>query len=121
RAESDTAYIEAVLAFYEGRDDNARSAVERALSINPQYYNARVLTAISDLKYIDENLFHRQSCERSIVALTDAIVPVLQLGACPIHVAHLDLSIRRFLGGAAAAQPRSELYPQHHSDVCFQK
>lgn len=106
-AEADSAYILAVLAYYENRDEEARRAAEKALSINLEYYNARILLTILNLKRIDLELFSHLTCEQSITAIEDAIVPVLKIGACPLHVAHLNLSVRRVLG-----EPMQERSPE---------
>lgn len=91
---SDAAYLRAVLRFAQRDWTGAEREVSVALEKDPAFYNAAVLRAL--LLYQRANRADL-SCAAFYADLAHAIAPVLEAGACPVHVAHLSLALRRYL------------------------
>jgi hypothetical protein len=95
---ADSAYIRAVLFFEENRHDLAEVEITQALAINPNYWNARVLSSLIQIKRLRSISGDASFCAFRINALIEIMAPLLELGACPVHVAHFDLAVTRYLG-----------------------
>ena len=105
---SDAHYIHAVLHWSEGRRDLSVKAAERALEINPQFYNAAMLRALVLMRGADAKFRATGSCQELFGVLERAVVPLAQLGACPLQLAHFRLALTRALPSADGPR-RSEL------------
>lgn len=94
---SDAQYISAVLLRAQGRQAEALAAVERAVAINPQFYNAVMLQALLLLADADRTFRDSGSCAPLFDVLKRSVVPVAELGACPLQLAHFRLALHREL------------------------
>lgn len=94
---SDAHYIRAVLLRAQGRQAQALVALDRAVAINPRFYNAVMLRSLILLADADQRFRATGACEPLIGALQQAVVPVAQLGACPLQLAHFRLALHRAL------------------------
>ena len=94
---SDAHYIRAALAYAEGRGEEALRFANLALRINPKYYNAAMLRAILLLREADESFRSDHNCMPLVDALISAVVPISNLGACPLQLAHFRLAVDRAL------------------------
>ena len=97
---SDAHYIRAVLHWSEGRRGMSVESAERALAINPRFYNATMLRALVLMRGADANFRATGSCHELFGVLERAVVPVAQLGACPLQLAHFRLALLRELPSA---------------------
>ena len=108
RGYSDAHYIYAALHWSEGRPEMSVEAAERALAINPQFYNAAMLRALVLMRGADAKFRLTGSCPELFGVLERAVVPLAQLGACPLQLAHFRLALVRDLPSAGGAR-RQEL------------
>ena len=90
---ADAAYLRSVIALRQKRWQDVERHAVQALEIEPNAYDAQVMLALSQVRRIETR---RLSCGQAIRQTQEAIVPVLRAGACPTHVAHLDLALQRF-------------------------
>lgn len=105
---SDAHYLRAVLARAEGDRATALTAINKALEIHPQFYNAVILRALLIMRDADTAFRRHGMCQPLFDALETAIVPVAQLGACPLQLGHFRLVLDRSLPHASGAR-RSEV------------
>lgn len=90
----DALYLRAVLASRTGDWDGAARLTERALAADPRFHDAAVLHALARTRAASAAAL---GCGGFIASLDAALAPVFASGACPVHVAHLDLAARRFV------------------------
>ena len=94
---SDAHYIHAVVFRAEGKQAEALTEIENAVSINPHYYNAVMLRSLLLLADAERAFRASGSCEPMFVALEQAVVPVAELGPCPLQLAHFQIALQRAL------------------------
>lgn len=99
----DRAYLMASLAAAERNWENVQSYSQMAIQASPEYYNAWVLRTLARLHDINQRAEKGASCRSLALEMQNDLQPLLSMGACPIHTAHLELAIRRFLGDAVTA------------------
>lgn len=95
--ESDRHYLAAVLALEQRDWPAVTRETERALRRSPRYYNARVLHTLGQLAHLLRGGFSAAQCEANMIRVEDLLLPLVELGACPMHVAHVDLAAARYL------------------------
>lgn len=90
---ADKFYLQAVIAFITKDWDKVMSNAKQATELSPLYYNAQVLLAIEKMRRLSDI---EQSCNAVTRDLQEILLPVLKKGACPTHVAYLDLAIEKY-------------------------
>lgn len=103
---SDALYLRAVLAFNNNAAKKALEFSTAALELEPTYYDAAVLRAISELWLISGQAL---DCQSAFLRIQQAITPVLESGACPTHVAFFDLAIDRHLALRATRNSQRDM------------
>lgn len=107
--EADRHYLLAVLALASGNWSDVAKASKTAIELSPKYYNAHVVYSLSQLERIQADELSTTRCEATLQLIEKMLLPLLELGACPMHVAHLDLAAERYLpnsGGVTADKLR---------------
>mmetsp|Transcript_22853 Transcript_22853/g.38171 ORF Transcript_22853/g.38171 Transcript_22853/m.38171 type:complete len:295 (-) Transcript_22853:1103-1987(-) len=91
----------------------------KALALEPEYYDAQVLGALASLQEVHTS---NTTCIAAVADMEDILLPVLTAGACPTHVAHLDLAISRYVPTPEPAMKElRELllaYVAHNDSIC---
>ena len=91
---SDKHYLTAVIHSQSSNWKDVSSELHKAVNIAPLYYNAQVLLAIDNFRKLP---LRRLGCDGAFSEIQRYLIPIMALGACPTHVAHLDLAIDRHL------------------------
>jgi hypothetical protein len=98
--EADRHYLLAVMALADRNWPRVAAASRKAIELSPKYYNAHVLHSLAQLGMIGAGSLSASQCEATLVRIEELLMPLLSLGACPMHVAHLDLVAERYLPAA---------------------
>ena len=107
---SDAHYIRAVLHWSAGRREMSIESADRALAINPRFYNAAMLRALALIRGADARFRATGSCPELFGVLERAVVPIALLGACPLQLAHFRLALNRTLPSADGPRRRELMH-----------
>lgn len=94
---TDTAYLKAVLYFRERQFNLAHAELTKAINHNPRFANAHILMNLVQLSKLRKIPLIQNSCSQTVNFLIDKMSPLLELGACPLHIAHINLATQRYV------------------------
>ena len=95
----DAAYINGALALYQRNWTEVSANATKVLEREPQHYNANVLRGLAVLQSVARapRATRPSQCRATLASMIDALRPVMELGACPTQMAHLDVTAERYL------------------------
>ena len=95
----DAEYIRGAVALHDRNWTEVAAAATRVLEQEPQHFNANVLRSLAILQSLaeDRSATSAPQCHATLARMIDALYPVMELGACPTQMAHLDVTSERYL------------------------
>ncbi|MEM7439420.1 MAG: hypothetical protein AAF393_07465 [Pseudomonadota bacterium] len=105
---TDALYIRSVLLANESKYPEAIARLNKAITLNPKFYNAVMYRAILQMRQADSGFRNRGDCRQLTADIVSSVVPVATLGACPLQLAHFRLALDRHLPPATSPR-RNEM------------
>jgi hypothetical protein len=102
---ADARALRAAEALHRSDWDAVLAESTAALELEPTFYDAQLMNVLAQLR---NNLSQNQSCLSKALEMENQFLPILDAGACPTHVAHLDLAIHRYVPFRTSPAPERD-------------